>query len=47
MDISGYEQKVPSHIREENEAKLAKLFQEFEFFSKESSRLEAEMMDHH
>ncbi|KAI4369500.1 hypothetical protein MLD38_017935 [Melastoma candidum] len=45
MAISGYETKVPLHILEENAAKLAKLIQEFEFFQKESTRLEAEMTD--
>ncbi|KAF8028100.1 hypothetical protein BT93_E0877 [Corymbia citriodora subsp. variegata] len=41
INASGYEQKVPVHIQEENATKLAKLIQEFEFFQKERSRLEA------
>ncbi|KAF8018661.1 hypothetical protein BT93_H3529 [Corymbia citriodora subsp. variegata] len=45
MNVSGYEQKVPLHIQEENAAKLAKLIQEFEFFQRENSRLDAELMD--
>lgn len=45
MNVSGYEQKVPLHIQEDNAAKLAKLIQEFEFFQKENSRLDAELMD--
>lgn len=45
MNVSGYEEKVPIHIQEENAAKLAKLIQDFEFFQKETSRLEAEMTD--
>lgn len=43
INATGYQEKVPSHIQEENAAKLAKLLQECEFFEKESSRLEAEM----
>lgn len=45
MNVSGYEQKVPLHIQEDNAAKLAKLIQEFEFFQRENSRLDAELMD--
>ncbi|KAI4364514.1 hypothetical protein MLD38_020594 [Melastoma candidum] len=45
MGITGYEEKVPVHIQEENVAKLAKLIQEFEFFQKETSRLDAEMTE--
>ncbi|XP_010554365.1 PREDICTED: valine--tRNA ligase, mitochondrial 1 [Tarenaya hassleriana] len=44
MSVSGYEEKVPPHIREDNATKLAKLLQEFDFFEKESSRLDAEMV---
>lgn len=40
MNATGYQEKVPSHIQEENVAKLAKLMQEFEFFEKESVRLD-------
>ncbi|KAK1584519.1 hypothetical protein Q3G72_033689 [Acer saccharum] len=40
MSATGYQDKVPSHIQEENISKLAKLLQEFEFFQKESSRLD-------
>ncbi|MBA0645042.1 hypothetical protein Goklo_013180, partial [Gossypium klotzschianum] len=42
INASGYQEKVPSHIQEENATKLAKLLQEFEFFKKESDRLESE-----
>ncbi|XWS28128.1 hypothetical protein CRYUN_Cryun25bG0039100 [Craigia yunnanensis] len=42
MNASGYQEKVPSHIQEENATKLAKLLQEFEFFTKESERIESE-----
>ncbi|XP_016704747.2 valine--tRNA ligase, mitochondrial 1 [Gossypium hirsutum] len=42
ISASGYQEKVPSHIQEENATKLAKLLQEFEFFKKESDRLESE-----
>lgn len=45
MNTFGYEQKVPAHIQEENAAKLAKLIEEFEFFQKENSRLDTELMD--
>ncbi|KAH7560811.1 hypothetical protein JRO89_XS10G0113500 [Xanthoceras sorbifolium] len=40
MNAAGYQEKVPSHIQEDNAAKLAKLLQEFEFFQKESTRLD-------
>ncbi|KAL5811450.1 hypothetical protein ACOSQ4_028018 [Xanthoceras sorbifolium] len=40
MNAAGYQEKVPSHIQEDNAAKLAKLLQEFEFFQKESMRLD-------
>lgn len=43
MSVTGYEQKVPLRIQEENANKLAKLIQEFEFFQSESLRIEAEM----
>ncbi|GAV80269.1 tRNA-synt_1 domain-containing protein/Anticodon_1 domain-containing protein [Cephalotus follicularis] len=43
MNVTGYQEKVPSHIQEENVAKLAKLVQEFDFFEKESTRLEVEI----
>ncbi|XP_021909857.1 valine--tRNA ligase, mitochondrial 1 isoform X2 [Carica papaya] len=43
MNASGYEEKVPTHIKEDNVSKLTKLMQEFEFFKKENARLEAEM----
>ncbi|OWM81057.1 hypothetical protein CDL15_Pgr007088 [Punica granatum] len=43
MNVTGYGEKVPVRIQEENANKLAKLIQEFEFFQKESSRIEAEM----
>ncbi|XP_044506474.1 valine--tRNA ligase, mitochondrial 1-like isoform X2 [Mangifera indica] len=43
INATGYQEKVPSHIQEENAAKLAKLLQECEFFENESLRLEAEM----
>jgi valyl-tRNA synthetase len=42
INASGYKEKVPSHIQDENVEKLTKLFQEMEFFKKESERLEAE-----
>jgi valyl-tRNA synthetase len=42
INASGYKEKVPSHIQDENAEKLTKLFQEMEFFKKESERLEAE-----
>ncbi|KAJ6989708.1 hypothetical protein D5086_014430 [Populus alba] len=42
INVSGYKEKVPSHIQDENAEKLTKLFQEMEFFKKESERLEAE-----
>ncbi|XP_039003140.1 valine--tRNA ligase, mitochondrial 1-like [Hibiscus syriacus] len=42
MNASGYIEKIPSHIQEENATKLAKLLQEFEFFKKETERLEPE-----
>uniref|UniRef100_A0A6N2LDC4 Valine--tRNA ligase, mitochondrial n=1 Tax=Salix viminalis TaxID=40686 RepID=A0A6N2LDC4_SALVM len=42
ISASGYKEKVPSHIQDENAEKLTKLFQEMEFFKKESERLEAE-----
>lgn len=45
MNVSGYEQKVPLHIQEDNAAKLATLIQEFEFLLRENSRLDAESMD--
>lgn len=43
INATGYQEKVPSHIQEENAAKLTKLLQECEFFENESLRLEAEM----
>ncbi|OMO65589.1 Aminoacyl-tRNA synthetase, class Ia [Corchorus olitorius] len=42
MNASGYQQKVPSHIQEDNANKLAKLLQEFDFLKKEEERLESE-----
>ncbi|CAF2108849.1 unnamed protein product, partial [Brassica napus] len=42
MSASGYEEKVPANIKEDNVAKLAKILQEFDFFEKESARLVAE-----
>ncbi|XP_010527840.1 PREDICTED: valine--tRNA ligase, mitochondrial 1-like [Tarenaya hassleriana] len=42
MSVNGYEEKVPAHIKEENATKLTKLLQEFNFFEKESVRLDAE-----
>ncbi|ESQ34362.1 hypothetical protein EUTSA_v10006653mg [Eutrema salsugineum] len=33
MSVSGYEEKVPAHIKEDNARKLAKLLQELEFFN--------------
>ncbi|XP_021275468.1 valine--tRNA ligase, mitochondrial 1 isoform X2 [Herrania umbratica] len=42
MNASGYQEKVPAHIQEENATKLAKLLQEFEFFKKESGRMESD-----
>ncbi|XVF34149.1 hypothetical protein REPUB_Repub18cG0033500 [Reevesia pubescens] len=42
MNASGFEEKVPSHIQEENATKLPKLLQEFEFFKKESERIESQ-----
>ncbi|CAA2934126.1 valine--tRNA ligase, mitochondrial 1-like isoform X2 [Olea europaea subsp. europaea] len=38
---SGYQEKVPAHIREENEAKLASLFQELLSFEEATSQLES------
>ncbi|EEF32012.1 valine--tRNA ligase, mitochondrial 1 [Ricinus communis] len=43
VNASGYKEKVPAHIQEQEIAKLTKLLQEIEFFEKESSRLEAEI----
>lgn len=37
---SGYQEKVPAHIREDNEAKLASLFQELLSFEEASEQLE-------
>ncbi|KAG5390872.1 hypothetical protein IGI04_032413 [Brassica rapa subsp. trilocularis] len=42
MSASGYEEKVPANIKEDNVTKLAKILQEFDFFEKESVRLVAE-----
>ncbi|CAN6984997.1 unnamed protein product [Brassica oleracea var. botrytis] len=42
MSASGYQDKVPAHIKEDNATKLAKILQEFDFFDKESARLLAE-----
>ncbi|OMO95512.1 Valine-tRNA ligase, partial [Corchorus capsularis] len=42
MNASGYQQKVPSHIQEDNANKLAKLLQDFDFFKKEEERMESE-----
>lgn len=42
MSVSGYEEKVPANIKEDNATKLAKILQEFDFFEKESARLVAE-----
>ncbi|KAF2558201.1 hypothetical protein F2Q68_00013408 [Brassica cretica] len=42
MSMSGYEEKVPANIKEDNATKLAKILQEFDFFEKESARLVAE-----
>ncbi|KAK9015180.1 hypothetical protein V6N11_006297 [Hibiscus sabdariffa] len=42
INASGYREKVPSHIQQENATKLAKLLQEFEFFKRENERLESE-----
>ena len=42
MNASGYHEKVPPHIQEQNTTNLAKLLQEFEFFAKERERLESE-----
>lgn len=37
---SGYQEKVPAYILEENEAKLASLFQELLSFEEATSQLE-------
>ncbi|CAN7096473.1 unnamed protein product [Brassica rapa subsp. narinosa] len=42
MSASGYEEKVPANIKEDNATKLAKILQEFDFFEKENARLVAE-----
>ncbi|KAJ0247561.1 hypothetical protein HA466_0160050 [Hirschfeldia incana] len=42
MIASGYQDKVPAHIKEDNAAKLTKILQEFDFLDKESGRLLAE-----
>ncbi|CAN1779830.1 Valine--tRNA ligase, mitochondrial 1 [Linum perenne] len=43
MNVSGYKDKVPSHIQDQNAEKLNKLIKEFEFVKLESARLEAEI----
>ncbi|KAL0697749.1 hypothetical protein Bca4012_053871 [Brassica carinata] len=42
MSASGYEEKAPAKIKEDNVTTLAKILQEFDFFEKESARLVAE-----
>ncbi|KAJ4879323.1 Valine--tRNA ligase [Raphanus sativus] len=42
MSASGYEEKVPANIKEDNVTKLANILQEFDFFENESARLAAE-----
>ncbi|VVA98459.1 unnamed protein product [Arabis nemorensis] len=42
MSVSGYEEKVPANVKEDNATKLAKILQEFDFFEKENARLLAE-----
>ncbi|CAH8349891.1 unnamed protein product [Eruca vesicaria subsp. sativa] len=37
MSASGYQDKVPAHIKEDNATKLAKILQELDFFAKECS----------
>ncbi|GAB2215529.1 hypothetical protein Droror1_Dr00019916 [Drosera rotundifolia] len=43
MNASGYKEKVPPHIHEENVAKLASLMQELVSFEKASQHLEREV----
>lgn len=43
ISASGYQEKVPPHIREENEAKLRTLTQEILSFEEASQHLEREI----
>ncbi|KAM7250274.1 hypothetical protein ACFE04_022157 [Oxalis oulophora] len=43
INASGYQEKVPAHIQQENADKLTKLMQELEICEKEATRLEAEI----